>query len=313
MLWYPRLCFFNSLEKLKGFMKSVGTRMKSCFGRMKLIKDPLDPLGAIRVSWDILILLLIVYDLIILPIKIAFDDQLKEQNDPPFFSQLDKVQTAFFFIDIGVSFHTSYYKAGTLVKSHKRIAKRYLKGWFWLDLVTAFPFFWIENYLDDNQDQLEISSTTFRLLRLIRIFKLIRVIRVVKLKKIFNKIHDSYLLFSPTFEGILQLLSLSLKILFIAHWVACFWCLLGQANTEETWLKKKDLQNGEITEIYVASLYFCITTFMTVGYGDITPSNTTERVFGIIMLIIGCGLFGYSLDRISTIVNAIDMETSKTK
>ena len=34
---------------------------------------------------------------------------------------------------------------------------------------------------------------------------------------------------------------------------------------------------------------------ITVGYGDITPINTQERLFVMIITLIACGVFAYAL------------------
>ena len=53
---------------------------------------------------------------------------------------------------------------------------------------------------------------------------------------------------------------------------------------------------------YVAALYWAIITMITVGYGDIYPTNTTERIFVIIMALFSCGLFAYAVNTIGSIV-----------
>ena len=41
---------------------------------------------------------------------------------------------------------------------------------------------------------------------------------------------------------------------------------------------------------------------LTVGYGDITPANRLETFFNIWAMLIGCGLFGYSMNYIGEIL-----------
>ena len=40
---------------------------------------------------------------------------------------------------------------------------------------------------------------------------------------------------------------------------------------------------------------------MTVGYGDIVPTTSLERLFVILLTIISSGIFGYSMNTIGSI------------
>lgn len=44
---------------------------------------------------------------------------------------------------------------------------------------------------------------------------------------------------------------------------------------------------------YINSFYFSIITMVTVGYGDITPKSTIEKLYVTIMTILSCGIFAY--------------------
>lgn len=44
---------------------------------------------------------------------------------------------------------------------------------------------------------------------------------------------------------------------------------------------------------------------MTVGYGDIAPHTTNERIYVIMMTIISGGIFGYCVNKISNIFNEL--------
>jgi len=41
----------------------------------------------------------------------------------------------------------------------------------------------------------------------------------------------------------------------------------------------------------VDSVYFCIMTLATVGYGDLHPTNEFSKIFTIVYLILGAGIF----------------------
>ena len=50
----------------------------------------------------------------------------------------------------------------------------------------------------------------------------------------------------------------------------------------------KDLSDSEI---YLSSFYFTITSFSTVGYGDVSANNNYERIFCIFIMVVGVTAF----------------------
>ena len=46
----------------------------------------------------------------------------------------------FYLFDIFVNFNTSYYNNARLETDRIKIIVNYLKCWFWLDLVSSFPY-----------------------------------------------------------------------------------------------------------------------------------------------------------------------------
>ena len=63
----------------------------------------------------------------------------------------------------------------------------------------------------------------------------------------------------------------------------------------------------------MTSFYFTVTTIMTVGYGDITPNNVTEKLITILLMLIGVVLFSYATGSISSIISSADSEDARLK
>ena len=70
------------------------------------------------------------------------------------------------------------------------------------------------------------------------------------------------------------------------HFLASLFIFIGR-NQYPNWIYSNHLENLSFIHIYITSIYFLIATVTTVGYSDITPSNQGERIFGLILLIVG--------------------------
>ncbi|CAE8696390.1 unnamed protein product [Polarella glacialis] len=55
---------------------------------------------------------------------------------------------------------------------------------------------------------------------------------------------------------------------------------------------------------YIASFYFVTATMMAVGYGEITGTNSDERVFCIILQLFGATSFGFILSSVTTLLES---------
>ena len=102
-------------------------------------KGVLDPDSAVVQRWDGLTFTLLIYTAIITPFEVGYLD-VKTKD---FLFWLNRFVDLVFFLDIFVQFRLAYRdetKGSMLIKSQRKIARRYATTWFPIDLVSVIPF-----------------------------------------------------------------------------------------------------------------------------------------------------------------------------
>ena len=74
---------------------------------------------------------------------------------------------------------------------------------------------------------------------------------------------------------------------------------------DTTWMDGEVAEMSK-TEQYLASFYFIITTFSTVGYGDISANNTYEKIFCIIVMVVGVTAFAAGTSTLTNLLQTFD-------
>ncbi|CAK66966.1 unnamed protein product (macronuclear) [Paramecium tetraurelia] len=244
----------------------------------------MDPDSNFKVMWDILLLIQIILNIFYIPMKIGFGFQNEGILYQLFFESLPSWT---FIVDIIINFFTAYYSKGQIHKSHKDIIRNYARYELWWDLLIAIPFI---------LSSFKIKYTEY-----------ILMLRLAKVKTLINSVEEA-INPSITMQTVLELFKSVFLLLFVSHCCACLWNLIGQMQQDAgnySWLDSKGIVDAQWDSRYIHSLYFTTVTTLTVGYGDIVPQSDLERIFVILMAMVICGLFGYTISSIGNILRQL--------
>lgn len=135
------------------------------------------------------------------------------------------VVNVIFMVDICFNFFLPFKepikKGGGTVKSHSKIAKHYICGWFPLDLISVVPVDNIMMAVDTSQVEGASVLGAIRMLRLLRLIKLARILRA---SRIFSRWENSISLSYARQD----LIRWALTVVLLLHWLACLLGLLAQ-------------------------------------------------------------------------------------
>lgn len=305
----------------------------------------LHPRSNAKRRWDVVLFAMLLYCAFLIPYRVGFD-MMAEDGWLWFETAIDIT----FMVDIFVNFRTGYLldednEDSRIEMRPKVIAGHYLKGWFLIDIVSAFPSQLVQLAKDEEQQ----SGAYNKLPRLMRIPRLVRMVRLMKLMRLVR-------LFRPEQQGVISRLietsglppaamratRLVFLTVFLSHTLACGWFFChvmapadkfswwdvycGKADHEDTLeltaedgvramsiaereaigIYDPELCRGDATTRYVVSLYWAVTTLTTMGYGDITPKVMGEYIYTIVVMLMGVSFYAYIASNVSIVLANMD-------
>jgi hypothetical protein len=98
------------------------------------------------------------------------------------------------------------------------------------------------------------------------------------------------------------------------HICTCLWITITKIDPRTVnWVTEGNYTYHDDHQLYVASWYFVVTTFTTVGFGDIRAYNTGERAFAILLMVVGVLGFTFATGALSSILNTMERDQIKLK
>lgn len=198
--------------------------------------------------------------------------------------------------------NTSYFSNGLLITQRSKILMNYCKNCLITDLICFSAM---------------INNDNENIYIFFRLNKLLVFIKGYQFKQMYNELVQ-YFNLEIRFKGCQEIFELFCVSVFLAHFIACLWHLsalfsMNYAMEPDNWLINNHLINATWNTRYLYSLYWAVVVMMTVGFGDITPTNNFEITFCIVAIFTGCALFAYNLNSIGILLQKIYKDENEFK
>lgn len=194
-----------------------------------------------------------------------------------------------------------------LIVDEWEIAKRYIRGWFFIDLLTSLPF-----------EFMVPKSNVVKVVKVLRIFRFVRIVKILRLFKMI-KTFDGFMSQFVRHELItaLKFCKIFSLMLLCAHLSACFWFFVGYSTMDSdtgSWVSRHISDDKEVLDEmntfdkYSYAWYWAVVTLFTTGYGDIhaTGGNKAEQWVVSICILIGTCFFAYFIGTLTSLITEGD-------
>lgn len=268
----------------------------------------LHPDGDARRRWECLVALLVVLSVALIPLTVAFQEELDAQNLVGF-SVVERLIDALFCLHIILNFRTAVIFERCLITDARAIAWSYCKGWFWMDLVASFPF----DLFLQTEDASSKASGGFRLARLIRLGRLVRVASFARMRMSSNG---------------MRLLKLCFYLVTLAHWLGCAWYFVSKIEDfgdDEFSVGGRDQMMdchpaidgtdrnvvecqpiADLWTLYIFAFRWGLASLASLG-GDLKPATVPQNILTILVTILGFYVTSYIMGQVYSIILNLDV------
>ncbi|XP_028411787.1 potassium/sodium hyperpolarization-activated cyclic nucleotide-gated channel 2-like [Dendronephthya gigantea] len=248
------------------------------------------PCSAFRLYWNMLMMLLLVVNMYALPVAITFfTDAL-----PLSWIILNILSDVFFMTDLIINFRTGIMVTDMSYKfilEPKKIAVRYLRTWFLVDLISSLPLDYIISAITRHKDSELVGAS--RALRVLRLAKLLSLLRLLRVSRLVRYVSQYEVIFNWT-KSFIKFINLIAVMSLVTHWNACLQYLVPSLTDfdSSSWVEIHHLQNEQWSTKYVWSLFKAMSHMLCIGYGRFPPQNIQEVVVTCFSMATGATCYG---------------------
>ena len=225
----------RALDASDGFVRTAVDRQqfiqdtKYLRRRIRATRNGLiNPRSAYVGYWDLLTGLALIYTATVTPFEVC----LGMPTSLNALFVVNQVINLIFVIDIVVQFFLPVPdKNGEFIRNRQVLAKRYLKTWFSVDVISILPIDIVALASPGISSGPELRS-----IRLLRVFRLLKLARVLRASRIIQRWQNAIEMSSSQ----LSLMTILVTYAIFVHWFACLWALLPQLYT--SWRADASLQ-----------------------------------------------------------------------
>jgi hypothetical protein len=214
-----------------------------------------------------------------------------------------------FSFDVFLGFRKAYLgNDGQMVKDPVKIAKKYIKFYFWIDLLSAIPF---DNFVDNG---------------ILRYISLVKIFRLYRFQQIIYSIG-----FGPNTRAKIRIVQIILTMMMMVHWTSCYFHQMTEFEYQQNigleqihgsvvryWMPQVDLNDYE-SDFYLQSpilkyISSCYYSILLLTCNDVLPQTRSEVIFCVVMIILGAFLNSFVIGGIaSEMQNADDKQQKNQK
>ncbi|OMJ74679.1 hypothetical protein SteCoe_26358 [Stentor coeruleus] len=268
------------------------------------------PTSKFKVFWNTMIVIFTLYTATVLPYELSFIDYSDE------WLYIDGFIDCLFILDILITFNSAYIDVtGKLIISRKAITKQYLKSWFFVDLISSIPLEFFHTSSLENSSKATYNRF-IKIIRVSRIYKILRMVRILKTLRLFRTNYmEAFFHWAKVSTNYARMVIFMTASIISVHVSGCFWYYISNIDegNPNTWILRFGINNLSNFDKYIASIYFVFTTLTKIGYGDIYPINNDEKIFAIILMGFGAGLYSYIISGLCSFVTSREQIKSDIK